>query len=128
VLAYPVVTTEKGVTHGGSMTNLLGKDPQPEDLDYFSNEKHVTKDTPPTFLFHTDEDKSVLPENAVRFYLALKKAKVPAELHIYEKGKHGVGLGTDKAWTGDGPHAAYCADWGNHLSAWVKAHGVLEKK
>lgn len=128
VLGYPVVTFEKGVTHGGSVANLLGKDPKPEDLDYFSNEKHVTKDTPPTFLFHTDEDTGVLPENAVRFYLALKKARVPAELHIYEKGKHGVGLGTDPAWTGTGPHATYTADWSHHLTAWLKLRGAVEKK
>jgi acetyl esterase/lipase len=128
VLAYPVVTFEKGVTHGGSVANLIGKDPKPEEIDFFSNEKHVTKDTPPTFVFHTDEDTAVPPENAVRFYLALKKAKVPAELHIYEKGKHGVGLGTDPAWTGTGPHARYAADWSGHLTAWLSARGVLAKK
>jgi acetyl esterase/lipase len=139
VLGYPVVTFEKGVTHAGSVINLIGKDPKPEEIDYFSNEKHVTKDTPPTFIFHTDEDVSVVPENAVRFYLALKKVEQAervknksfrnrAELHIYEKGKHGIGLGIDKNWTGNGPHAAYCADWSNHLTTWLKAGGVLEKK
>lgn len=139
VLCYPVVTSDKGVTHAGSFVNLLGKEPKAEDLDFFSNEKHVTKDTPPTFLFHTDEDAGVLPENAVRFYLAMKKVeqderktnkafRMRAELHIYEKGKHGVGLGTDPAWTGDGPNAKYCAEWGDRLSAWLKAGGLLDKK
>ena len=128
VLGYPVVTFEKGVTHGGSVTNLIGKNPKPEEIDFFSNEKHVTKYTPPTFIFHTDEDTAVPSENAVRFYLALKRAKVPAEMHIYEKGRHGVGLGTDPAWTGSGAHAKYCADWSKHLTEWLKAHAVLETK
>jgi acetyl esterase/lipase len=145
VLAYPVVTFEKGVTHGGSVRNLLGDKPTDADIEFFSNEKHVTKDTPPTFIFHTDEDASVLAENPIRFYLALKKveqeerkkqadAKQPvtfrmrAELHVYERGKHGVGLGTDAVWTGDGPHAKYAADWSDKLTAWLKAGGVLEKK
>lgn len=139
VLAYPVVTSDKAVTHGGSFNNLLGKDQKAEDLEYFSNEKHVTMDTPPTFIFHTDEDAGVLPENAVRFYLAMKKVeaeerktnkafRMRAELHIYERGKHGIGLGTDPAWTGDGPHAKYAAEWSDRLTAWLKAGGVLEKK
>lgn len=139
VLAYPVVTFEKGVTHGGSVTNLLGKEPKAEDLEFFSNEKHVTKDTPPTFIFHTDEDAGVLPENALRFFLALKKVeqeerkkdknfRMRAEMHIYERGRHGVGLGTDPAWTGDGPNAKYVAEWSGRLTAWLKAGGVLDKK
>jgi acetyl esterase/lipase len=145
VLAYPVVTSDKGVTHGGSFTALLGKDQKVEDLEFFSNEKHVTKDTPPTFIFHTDEDSGVNPENAIRFYSALKKvemeernkqkeAKQPvtfrlrAELHIYERGKHGIGLGTDPVWTGNGKDAKYAAEWSDRLTAWLKAGGVLEKK
>ena len=139
VLAYPVVTFEKGVTHGGSVRNLLGDKPSDADIDFFSNEKHVTKDTPPTFIFHTDEDAGVLPENALRFYSALKKVeqeerkkdnkfRMRAELHVYERGKHGVGLGTDPAWTGDGPHAKYAADWGDKMIAWLKAGGVISDK
>jgi acetyl esterase/lipase len=139
VLAYPVVTSDKAVTHGGSFANLLGKEPKAEDLEFFSNEKHVTKDTPPTFIFHTDEDAGVLPENALRFYGAMKRVeaeerktskafRMRAELHIYERGKHGIGLGTDPAWTGDGPHAKYAAEWSDRLTAWLKAGGVLEKK
>lgn len=139
VLAYPVVTFEKGVTHGGSVTNLLGKEPKAEDLEFFSNEKHVTKDTPPTFIFHTDEDAGVLPENALRFFLALKKVeqeerkkdknfRMRAEMHIYERGGHGIGLGTDPVWTGDGPNAKYAVEWSDRLTAWLKAGGVLDKK
>lgn len=139
VLAYPVVTFEKGVTHGGSVANLLGKDPKAEDIEFFSNEKHVTEDTPPTFIFHTDEDSGVLPENALRFFTALKKVeqeerkkdknfRLRAEMHIYERGRHGIGLGTDPVWTGDGPNAKYAAGWSDRLTAWLKAGGVLDKK
>jgi len=126
MLAYPVISTNKSITHGGSLRNLLGDKPTADELAYFSNEKHVTKDTPPTFLFHTDEDTAVPPENSALFYLARKKSKVPAELHIYEKGKHGVGLGTDPQWTGNSPNAAYTADWGAHLAKWLTAHKLLE--
>jgi acetyl esterase/lipase len=117
VLGYPVVSMEAGVTHGGSRNNLLGMEPDAKTVEFFSNEKQVTAKTPPTFIFHTDEDKAVLPENAVRFYLALKKAKVPAEMHIYEKGRHGVGLRGEP----------YCDDWGNHLTKWLKHRGVFDQ-
>jgi acetyl esterase/lipase len=123
ILAYPVISMELGVTHGGSRLNLLGKNPDAKLVEEFSNDKQVTKETPPTFLFHTDEDKSVLPENSVRFYLALKKAGIPAELHIYEKGKHGVGLGTDPNWTNE----AYAADWSKRLASWLKLRGLLNQ-
>ena len=119
ILAYPVITMEVGVTHGGTRSNLLGKDADPKLVEYFSNEKHVTKDTPPTFIFHTDEDTAVLPENAIRFYSALKKAKVPAELHIYEKGPHGVGI--NPKTKSEGTNA-----WKERLTDWLKGRGVLE--
>ncbi len=118
ILGYPVITMEPGVTHGGTRMNLLGKEPDAKDVEFFSNEKRVTKDTPPTFLFHTDEDTAVLPENAIRFYAALKQAKVPAELHIYEKGPHGVGI--NPKTTSDGTNA-----WKDRLTDWMKVRGVL---
>jgi len=122
VLAYPVVTMEDGVTHGGSRRNLLGDAPDAKLVAEFSNERHVTARTPPTFLFHTDEDGAVPAENSARFYLALKAAKVPAELHVYERGPHGLGLGTDAKWAkGD----AYAADWTRHLTAWLTVRGLL---
>lgn len=119
ILGYPVITMEPGVTHGGTRMNLLGKEPDAKDVEYFSNEKRVTKETPPTFIFHTDEDTAVLPENAIRFYMALKKAKVPAELHIYEKGQHGVGI--NPKTKSDGTNA-----WKDRLTDWLKGRGVLE--
>jgi acetyl esterase/lipase len=124
VLGYPVVTMEDGVTHAGSKRNLLGAKPDPKLVEEFSNEKHVTARTPPTFIFQTDEDTAVPAENAVRFYLALRKAKVPAELHVYEKGRHGVGLGRDPKWTGK---STYTEGWPDRLAAWLKLHGVAKK-
>jgi acetyl esterase/lipase len=124
ILAYPVITMEDGVTHAGSKRNLLGANPDEKLVEHYSNEKQVTKNTPPTFIFHTSEDKAVLPENATRFYLACKKAGVPVELHIYEKGKHGVGLGRDAKWTGGEKSVA---TWPDRLADWMKSRGLLEK-
>jgi acetyl esterase/lipase len=92
VLAYPVITADEPYRHDGSFRNLLGDHPDPALLTNLSNEKQVTADTPPTFLFQTDEDTTVPAENSVRFYLALRAAHVPAELHIFRPGRHGVGL------------------------------------
>jgi acetyl esterase/lipase len=124
ILAYPVITMETGVTHGGSRKNLLGDNPDEKLIELYSNEKQVTKDTPPVFIFHTSADTAVLPENAVRFYLACKKAKVPVEMHIYEKGRHGVGLGRDPKWTGGEKSVA---TWPDRLAEWMKARELLGK-
>lgn len=92
ILCYPVITM--GVkTHGGSKKNLLGENPSPELIQELSNELQVTKETPPCFLFHTVEDNGVPAENSLAFASALKKAGVSFDLHIYEKGPHGMGLG-----------------------------------
>ena len=124
ILAYPVVSMEDGVTHGGSKKNLLGDKPDAKLVELMSNEKQVTKETPPTFIFHTSADTAVLPENAIRFYLALKKAGVPAELHIYEKGRHGVGLGRDPKWTGGEKSVE---TWPDRLTDWLKNRELLKK-
>lgn len=92
ILCYPVITMGDW-THGGSKKNLLGENPSPELVKELSNELQVTKETPPTFIFHTAEDKAVPVENALMFASALRKAGVPFDLHIYEKGPHGMGLG-----------------------------------
>src|SRR5439155_6828537 len=80
ILGYPVITFEPPTAHMGSRHNLIGKNADDKLVEYYCNDKHVTAKTPPTFLFHTDADNGVLPENSVLFYLALKKAKVPAEM------------------------------------------------
>jgi len=102
ILCYPVIALGEPFTHKGSQENLLGKDADEALVRSLSSEKQVTADTPPTFIFQTDEDKPVPAENAVAFYLALRKAGVPAEMHIFQKGHHGVGLAQSvegtKAW------------------------------
>ena len=100
VLCYPVISM--GVnTHQGSKQNLLGKDPDPNLVKFLSNELQVTSNTPPCFIWHTWEDTVVKVENALEFAAALKKAGVPFDLHVYEKGPHGIALKTDNPWPAD---------------------------
>ncbi|HXE80261.1 MAG TPA: alpha/beta hydrolase [Vicinamibacterales bacterium] len=103
VLAYPVIVMGEAITHAGSQRNLLGENPPAPLIERLSTDRQVGPQTPPTFLFHTTEDTGVPPENSVRFYLALRKAGVPAEMHIYERGRHGVGLALQdpvlRTWT-----------------------------
>jgi acetyl esterase/lipase len=121
ILCYPVITLEGPYAHRGSRLNLLGKDRESDArlIENLSNEKQVTDKTPPTFLFYTDADAGVVPENSVLFYLALRKAKVPAELHIYEKGNHGVGLA---------PKDPVLSSWPERLAAWLNGRGLLKKE
>jgi acetyl esterase/lipase len=119
ILAYPVISLTTEYVHAGSRTNLLGKTYAQDLAEQLSNEKQVTSRTPPTFLFHTDDDATVPVENSVLFYLALKKAKVPAELHIYQKGKHGVGLA---------PADPVLSTWPARLNDWLKVQGFLPAK
>ncbi|MCC6586140.1 MAG: alpha/beta hydrolase [Bryobacterales bacterium] len=117
VLVYPVVTfTDEPYVHKGSRRSLLGDNPDPEVVRLMSNELQVTSQTPPTFMVHTSEDKSVPPENSVLYYLALRKAGVAAELHIYEKGPHGFGLG----WSD-----IVLSSWPARLADWLRIRGLL---
>jgi acetyl esterase/lipase len=109
VLVYPVITLSAPSTHGGSLRNLLGDKPDPKLVENLSNEKQVTSETPPAFLVASSADTVVPAENSVLFYLALRKAKVPAELHVYEKGNHGFGLAQNDPVVGT--WTARCADW-----------------
>jgi acetyl esterase/lipase len=111
ILAYPVITMKDPYAHAGSRTNLLGNNPDPSLVELLSNELQVKPDTPPAFLFHTTEDKTVPVENSVEFYLALRKAGVPAEMHIYLKGRHGVGLA---------PNDPVLSKWPGQLADWLK--------
>jgi len=110
ILCYPVITMGS-FTHNGSKKNLLGDNPAPELVELLSNEKQVTKDTPPTFLFHTWEDKAVPVENSIAFAEALRQAGVPFDLHIYQKGAHGMGLGGGRAGGEHHPWVADCLYW-----------------
>lgn len=108
ILIYPVISMEDGITHNGSKANLLGDNPTKASIYKYSNEKQVNKNTPPTILVHSTDDKAVPVENSINYYLALKQHKVPAEIHIYENGGHGYGLGrfgTHLNWT------KACEDW-----------------
>jgi acetyl esterase/lipase len=110
ILAYPVLTfTIEEYVHKGSRRNLLGENPDPKLVELLSNEKQVSPRTPPTFLFHTNEDTTVSPENSILFYMALRKAGVPVEMHIYERGRHGLGLAAADYAIGTWP--ARLADW-----------------
>lgn len=116
ILAYPVISLNSEYAHAGSRLNLLGKTPDPKLLDDLSNDQRVTPQTPPTFLFHTTTDTTVPVENSVRFYLALRKAGVPAELHIFQNGPHGVGLA---------PTDATLSAWSGLLANWLRERGLL---
>ena len=96
VLVYPVITLVPPNAHIGSRNNLLGKNPDMKLVESLCNEKQVTADTPPTFLTHTREDKAVPAENSVLFYEACQKNKVPAEIHLFDKGNHGLGLAQNR--------------------------------
>jgi acetyl esterase/lipase len=116
VLGYPVISFTTSYVHRGSMRSLLGDNPDPKLVELMSNELQVTPQTPPTFLFHTTTDTVVPPENSVLFYMALRKAGVSAELHIYERGPHGVGLAqTDEA----------LSSWPARLADWLRVRGLL---
>jgi acetyl esterase/lipase len=116
VLGYPVISFTTPYTHKGSLQNLLGDNPDPKLVESLSNELQVTAQTPPTFLFHTTADTTVPVENSVLFYLALRKAGVPAEMHIYERGPHGLGLA---------PLDEALSSWPSRLAAWMRVHGLL---
>jgi acetyl esterase/lipase len=118
ILGYPVITFEAPYAHSGSAKNLLGDNPDPKLVQELSNELHVTPQTPPTFLFTTSEDNVVPAENSVNFYLALHKAGVPAEIHVFEKGPHGVGLDLGNPTLGE---------WPVLLANWLRERGLLTK-
>jgi acetyl esterase/lipase len=118
ILIYPVITLAGPHAHAGSRRNLLGDSPPNDLLASLSNETQVTAQTPPAFLVHTNEDKGVPPENSLLFVLALRKAGVPVEMHLFEKGRHGLGLGGDDA--------AFSA-WPGLCATWLKGQGFLTK-
>lgn len=95
ILSYPVIMMEGEDTHWGSRRFLLGPTPRLEDVKELSNEKQVSVITPPTILFHTSDDPVVPVENSINYYLALRKQGIPAEMHVFEHGAHGVGLIVD---------------------------------
>jgi acetyl esterase/lipase len=116
ILIYPVISFQDSLTHMGSRNNLLGKNVSQQKKDYYSNELQVTDSTPTTFLVHATDDNAVKVENSIRFYQALVKHHVPAEIHIYEKGGHG--FGTIK-------HNITTDTWMDRLEDWLKQRKLL---
>jgi acetyl esterase/lipase len=118
ILCYPVITM--GVdSHTGSRNNLLGRDPDPELIALLSNERQVTDRTPPCFIWHTWEDKGVKVVNSLEFAAALNRAGVPFDLHVFEQGRHGIGLA-------DSPPFDNAHPWAENLHFWLKARGFLD--
>jgi acetyl esterase/lipase len=117
ILGYPVITLTEPWTHQGSKTSLLGDKPEAELARSLSTETRVTAETPPTFLFHTNADTAVPVENSVHYFLALRKAGVPAEMHIFKDGAHGAGMPMqDPA----------LSEWPKVLANWLRASGFLK--
>jgi acetyl esterase/lipase len=113
-LIYPVITFDETFTHSGSRKNLIGDKPTEEAIRHFSNELQIDKNTPPAFLVHSADDKTVPVKNSIVYFEGLQKNGILTELHIFQKGGHGYGLstgkGTQSAWSATG-------------LAWLKANG-----
>lgn len=116
VLAYPVISMRPPMAHGGSRKNLLGDHPSEELVNHLSVERQVTRETPPAFIVHTQEDQSVPVENSLLFYQALRAAAVPVEMHLYVHGPHGFGLRP-----GLGP----TSEWPRRCEEWMRSQGWL---
>lgn len=117
LLLYPVITFNEEFGHMGSRTNLIGTGNKWELVEKYSNELHVTPQTPPTFLILADDDGGVPPRNSIEFYMALKKNKIPAEMHIFRDGGHGFGM-TKKNLPVD--------QWPNLFAQWMKTQGITK--
>ena len=111
ILMYPVITMDERFTHMGSRNNLLGDNPSPELVDYYSNEKQVSEETPPTIIFHTTDDAAVPVENSIAFYKALNEKNIDSEMHIFQHVKHGFALANGKG---------YLELWKSICIAWLR--------
>ena len=111
ILVYPVVSFTAEFAHRGSGRALLGADPDPELLSFYSNELQVSEDTPPAILIHSDDDKAVPVENSIAYYKALRSKKVKSELHIYPYGGHGYSLAIGQG---------HLSTWPDRVIEWIK--------
>jgi acetyl esterase/lipase len=117
LLIYPVVSMDTTITHMGSRESLLGKNPSSEIVKHFSNALQVSAKTPPAFMVHSMDDGTVPVENSIEYALAMRKHKIPCELHIYEHGGHGYGLAKWSAGTE--------STWSEACEKWLKVKGFL---
>lgn len=116
LLIYPVISMEENITHKGSQVSLLGDNPSSERIKHFSNELQVNDETPPAFLVHSIDDGAVPVQNSIEYALAMEKHHVPCELHIYQSGGHGYGLGRSKNTE---------STWPETCRKWLEANGFL---
>jgi acetyl esterase/lipase len=117
ILIYPVISMENGITHNGSKVSLLGQNASKELIEKYSNEKQINANTPKTFLVHATDDKVVPVENSINYYMNLKRYNVPVEMHLYENGGHGFGLGTK------GTHT----EWSKACEKWLDQNQFSKK-
>jgi acetyl esterase/lipase len=115
ILIYPVITMNKELTHGGSRKNLLGDNPDEQLVAEYSNELNVTPNTPPTFIVHAADDKTVPVQNSINYYQSLLKNNVPAAIHIFEKGGHGFSM--HNPWIDE--------QWLFLLDKWMKENNII---
>lgn len=115
LLLYPVISFNEAFGHMGSRNNLIGPGNKWELVERYSNELHVTAQTPPTFLVLADDDNVVPPRNSIEFYSALKKFNIPAEMHIFRSGGHGFGMNKINKPVDQ---------WPNLFAQWMKAMGI----
>lgn len=125
ILVYAVIAMGTPYGHGGSKKNLLGENPSDELVMSLSNETQVTKDTPPTFLAQTDADGAVPAENSLLYVLAMRKAKVPVEFHLFERGQHGLGLGSGSVEHKIKGDPAF-GSWPGLCATWLGVQGFLD--
>jgi acetyl esterase/lipase len=126
ILVYPVIALATPFGHSGSLKNLLGENPSQALIESLSNERQVTKETPPTFLAHTNADSGVPAENSLLFAMALRKAGVPVELHLFERGRHGLGLGKGEPKFNVPPEPSFQI-WPKLCETWLKNQGFLDR-
>jgi acetyl esterase/lipase len=118
ILGYPVISFTDSLGHSGSRKNMLGHHISAEKKEYYSNELHVSANTPPSFIFHAANDDHVSVMNSIAFFTALQKNQVPVEMHIIQKGGHGFGLND----------AEESFDWIQLVFKWLKTNKFLSKE
>jgi acetyl esterase/lipase len=116
ILVYAVMSMDVLISHSGSHNNLIGEDADQKLVDHFSADLQVTKATPPAFLVHAADDKTVPVQNTINYFFAMKKLELPVEMHIYEKGGHGFGLAKNRGTESNWPEAC---------KTWLKVRGIL---